>query len=150
MVEHVSEGVAVHVLSDEDELLPAVAIRAIPDSVDVGVVFRPLGAGNGGPEVSGAFDATHCASVGPEAGLFEAGGEPKDALGADDTWPFFFEAVVEALGVKGDAAFVDEVGNAVFFGFGSVFDEGIEPAIVSSGAFGIVEACADDEVEGDL
>ena len=71
VVQHVDEGILVHVASDEDELLPAVAVFALPNSVDVGAVFRPFLFGHGCPEVAGALMATDCSGLGPEASVGE-------------------------------------------------------------------------------
>ena len=73
VVQHIDEGILIHVAADEDELLSAVAVFALPNSVDVGAVFGPFLFGHGRPEVAGAFMVTHCSGLGPEASVGESG-----------------------------------------------------------------------------
>jgi hypothetical protein len=52
VVEHFGKSIRVHILTDEDDLLAAITIVTFPNSFDMGTVFRPLRAGNRGPEVA--------------------------------------------------------------------------------------------------
>ena len=109
VIEHVGQGVLVHVLADEDEFLPTVAVTLFPDAINVALILGPFGAGDRSPEVTGALVAADRSRLGPKTGMLEPSAKPKETFGSNDPRPFFLKAIVETLWVKRNPALVDEV-----------------------------------------
>ena len=56
-IEHCDESFLIHVATDQDEFLTAVAIAVLPNAVDMVSVLGPVPWREGGPEISTAFVA---------------------------------------------------------------------------------------------
>ena len=67
-VEHFDESLLIHVATDQDEFLTAVAIAVLPHTVDMASVLGPVPRWEGGPEIPTALVAGDRTCLRPVAG----------------------------------------------------------------------------------
>ena len=124
LVEGSGDGLAVHVLADEDEFLHAVAVGVVPVALEVGGAaheVEELVVGHSGVPLAGVAQRDLLAGLLEEVAGVGFGEEPANAFGADDAGgPVAGNELVEARDVHGFATVVDEGGDAVFFGLAFV------------------------------